>query len=282
MSNASQTAIQTAKDLRTEFEREGYLVLRNLIPHHHLQGVRDAITRRVTTIRAELAAEGLVPPGPLESFPRNLCFAGAHAHRYGRSWTDALATPEVYALHRSPALLQTVQTLLGPDIQGHRQFNLRPKLPGQGLTVVPWHQDTGYYGPHTAQDDIITVWMPLVPVDAMNGCMQVIPRSHLLGAIPHQTGVGEGDFLEAVGGWQQADIVTVPMMPGDALVMHNLVLHRSGENRTNGIRWSIDCRFFAPTTPHAEELNRGFPAPWMLTGDHPTPANTWTSWYAGA
>jgi ectoine hydroxylase-related dioxygenase (phytanoyl-CoA dioxygenase family) len=261
------------------FAEQGYTVLRNLIPHTRLQAVRDAIDARVGTIRAELAAEGLCSPGPLESFARNLCFAGKHSARYGRSWTQDLAVPAVHALHRAPELLNALAPLLGPDINGHRQFNLRPKLPGQSLTVVPWHQDTGYYGEHTAIDTILTVWMPLVPVDADNGCMQVLPGSHRQGAIPHRPGIGDGEFLEAVGGWQEADVLTLPMQPGDALVMHNLVLHRSGENRTEGIRWSIDARFFAPDTPSASRLLCGFPRPWLLTGPDAVAAEEWAQWY---
>lgn len=268
-----------AADPAAAFRQEGYLVLRNLIPAERLQAVREAIDAHVATIRAQLAGEGLCSAGPADPFARNLGFAGRHASRFGRSWTEALACPAVHALHRTPELLAVLQRLIGPTIIGHRQFNLRPKLPGQGLTVVPWHQDTGYYGDHTATDTIITVWMPLVPVDADNGCMQVVPRSHLDGAIPHLDGVGEGGFLEATGGWQQADVRTIPMQPGDALVMHNLVLHRSGENRTDGIRWSVDCRFYAPDTPHAAELSARFPEPWLLTGALATPASRWQAWY---
>lgn len=261
-----------AEDLRAQFARDGFLVLRNRIPHPHLQGVRDAITARVAAIRAELAKEGLCTPGPRAPFARNLCFAGHHVHRYGRSWTETLATPAVHDLHRSPGLIEALQTLLGPDIQGHRQFNLRPKLPGQDLGEEPWHQDAGHSDPHTTDDTLISAWIPLVPVEASNGCLQIIPGSHRLEAVGSETCPQE----------QEAKAEFITMMPGDILLMHHLVLRRSGENRSEGIRWSIDCRFFAPTSPHAAALSHHFPEPWMLTGPDPTPATTWTRWYQAA
>lgn len=273
------TATLQQTNHQTRFAEDGYVVLRNLLPDSRLAPVRQAIDARVAAIRAELAAEGACTAGPAEPFARNLCFAGRHVLRYGRSWTEALAGQAVHDLHRAPELLDALEPLLGPAICGHRQFNLRPKLPGQGLTVVPWHQDTGYYGAHTAVDTIITVWMPLVAVDGDNGCMQVVPGSHRNGALNHRSGVGEGSFLEAPGSWDER-AVTLAMQPGDALVMHNLLLHRSGDNRTDGIRWSIDCRFFAPDTPHAAQLQAGFPQPWMLRGAQPTPCATWAGWYA--
>jgi phytanoyl-CoA hydroxylase len=272
------TATANQIDHKTAFEEQGYIVLRNLIPEARLAALRQAIDARTAVIRAELAAEGLCTAGPAEPFARNLCFAGPNATRHGRGWTEALAGQAVYDLHHTPALLDALEPLLGPRICGQRQFNLRPKLPGQELTVVPWHQDTGYYGAHTAQDTIITVWMPLVPVDANNGCMQVVPGSHRQGAIDHRSGVGEGSFLEAAGNWDQ-HAMTLPMLPGDVLIMHNLVLHRSGENHSDGIRWSIDCRFFAPDTPSAADLLWKFPRPWLLRGGPLTPCEEWASWY---
>jgi hypothetical protein len=263
----------------TRFTEDGYAVLRGLLPVGRLEPLRAAIDTRVAAIRNELAAEGVCAPGPTEPFARNLCFAGRHAVRYGRSWTEALAGQAVYDLHHAPELLAALEPLLGPAICGHRQYNLRPKLPGQDLTVVPWHQDTGYYGAHTAADTIITAWIPLVPVDAHNGCMQVVPGSHRHGAIAHRSGVGDGAFLEAAGSWDER-AVTLAMVPGDVLLMHNLLLHRSGENHTDGIRWSIDCRFFAPDTPHAAELRAGFPQAWTVQGTAPTPCATWAGWYA--
>lgn len=37
-------------------------------------------------------------------------------------------------------ILNGVEQLIGPDIQGHPVWNLRTKCPNNSSTTVPWHQ----------------------------------------------------------------------------------------------------------------------------------------------
>ena len=262
------------------FARDGYLVLRRQIQPARITAMQAALTAEVATILDGLKRDGLIgdtrPDLPWE---RRLAIAGEHAASYGRGWTERLAVPATFDLHHDPGLLAALHQLLGPVVNGHRQFNVRPKLPGQDLTTVPWHQDTGYYGAHTARDLIITAWVPLVPVDAGNGCMQVIPGSHRDGAVPHVDANDAGKFLRVDTRVDESRAVTLAMAPGDVLLMHNLVFHRSTDNRSDGIRWSIDLRFWRPDTPSADSLLGGFPAPWVISGAPTTPVETWKSWY---
>ena len=261
------------------FARDGYLLLRNLLPPAHLEAVRSAIDARVATIRTELLAEGIELPPPASSFSQNLVPLGEHLARYGRSWTEALAGSAVYHLHQAPELLDMVQELIGPQICGHRQFNLRPKLPGQELTTVPWHQDSGYYDPRLKDDTVLTVWMPLVPANAHNGCLQIVPGSHRTGALDHDSDVGEGKFLRVRATPDPASVMTVEMEPGDALIMHNLTWHCSTQNHSDGIRWSIDLRFYAAGLANASLLSCGFPRPWSVRGGQVAPLSEWETWY---
>ena len=49
----------------------------------------------------------------------------------------------------------------------------------------------------------------------------------------------DGD-LEAMG-----ELVTVPAARGDVILFSNLVLHGSGVNYSDGVRWSLDWRVHA-------------------------------------
>ena len=128
---------------------------------------------------------------------------------------------------------------------GHPVFNARPKLPNQQLTVVPWHQDSGYFGAQSESALIPTAWIPLVPVDETNGCLQVVAGSHKMGLLNHHTEDREGRFLEVLDSLiDESKIVTCPMETGDALLFHNLTLHRSiAHTIDNLIRWAIDIRY---------------------------------------
>ena len=63
------------------------------------------------------------------------------------------------------------------DIQFNGDFWVRPKLPNEKLTTLPWHQDSAYM-PHTENDTHLTVWLPLVDVKTENGALQFLPGSH--------------------------------------------------------------------------------------------------------
>jgi hypothetical protein len=262
------------------FRTTGCLLLRQLISPAMIAEVRQAVADVVDGCLNELKAKGLIddtrPDLPLE---RRWSIAGKHSLSFGRSWTERLAVPGVFNLHHHPALLDALQAIMGPDINGHRQFNFRPKLPGQELTTVPWHQDSAYFGEETAEDLIITVWIPLVEATEANGCMQVVPFSDREGYVKHLDANDEGGFLMLPKDPEPASVVTVPMQPGDALFFNNLVKHRSLPNRTDGIRWSTDLRFWRPKTAHPARLQQPFPRPWVLRGAEPTPVGTWQGWY---
>lgn len=229
------------------WSEDGYLLLRQVFPRAAIDGVRASFERAVDRMLGELKADGtILDEGkelPLET--RYSRIAGRHANRFGRSWRKRVVSPEVFHFHRVPALVGAIAQLTGTDVIGHPIFNARPKLPGQQLTTVPWHQDSSYFGDVSSKSLIISVWAPLVPVDAVNGCLQVVKGSHHVGLKKHVTEEREGKFLEIEDGSfvDESKIVTCDMAPGDALLFTNLTLHRSLPNSSSIIRWSLDIRY---------------------------------------
>jgi len=230
-----------------QWENDGYLLLQGVIPGSLISSVRDRFAYVVDGIIHTLKEEGTIEDEGLAlPFETRLAHvAGVHANRFGRSWRGEIATAEIFELHHAPCLVDAIGQLTGTDVIGHPVFNARPKLPGQQLTVVPWHQDSGYFGAVSENSLIPTVWIPLVPVDASNGCLQLVAGSHRLGVVAHHTEDREGRFLEVMAGLVETSrIVTCPMALGDALLFHNLTLHRSLPHTTSEvIRWAIDIRY---------------------------------------
>lgn len=260
------------------WERDGWLLARGLLAPSTVAGLQAALARAADRVLAELHQHGLLarpaPAGPLAS---RLSAAGAHADRYGRSWRDLVAVPEVFALHSDPGLIATLRVLLGTGpIYGTSVFNARPKLPGQRLTEVPWHQDLAYFPNERRHLPFITAWTPAVPVDAANGCLQVWSGSHRRGLHPHGQDRDAAAFLRLPEPPPDAEIAVCAMRPGDVLFMHHLVWHASGPNRSDGIRWSLDCRFHGPAGLGIEDR---LPDPWVVDGGDaglpPTPLDRW-------
>jgi hypothetical protein len=155
----------------------------------------------------------------------------------------------MFGVIRHPRLLACVESLVGPEIVGSSVYRVRPKIPGMPHGVVPWHQDSGYFMPHCDGALIVVCWIPLVDATVENGCLEVMTRVHRGGILRHYTG-GHAGFLEIPEDQLPAgEVVTVPVPLGGALFMTNLTPHRSTENRSEEVRWSVDLRYQGPGVP---------------------------------
>jgi ectoine hydroxylase-related dioxygenase (phytanoyl-CoA dioxygenase family) len=79
----------------------------------------------------------------------------------------------------APPVLDLVECILGPRfLLWSSHFICKEPQVGR---ATPWHRDADYWSGRADRfDQIVTVWLALDDVDRANGCMQVIPRSHLM------------------------------------------------------------------------------------------------------
>ncbi len=77
------------------------------------------------------------------------------------------------------AILDLVEPIVGPDIAlFSTHFICKPK--GNGRRV-PWHEDSAYWRGRITPMEVCTVWFAIDPSRRENGCMMVIPRTHVEG-----------------------------------------------------------------------------------------------------
>jgi phytanoyl-CoA hydroxylase len=146
-----------------------------------------------------------------------------------------------YARH--PALLDCVESLLGAELLFVNSMVIT-KPPGVDGRH-PLHQDLLYFG-FRPGDAVVGTWTALEPVTRDNGCLAVLPGSHR-GEL-HQHGVPDWDYVNfgffgATNVDGTAERVHVEMAPGDTLFFHSLLLHGSGQNRTQGFRRAISAHY---------------------------------------
>jgi len=240
------------------YQRDGFLCCRGLLAVDDLAGIRDQIAQAV-----DRQAQDWLRSGRITDLRRELPFTErlavlAQGDDLGmRGWDEAARGPALDALVEHPAILRVLQLLLAapdpatgvsaaglPALRFNGDSHLRPKLPGSHLTSFPWHQDSQYYGAATAALHVITVWLPLVPVDAANGCLQVLPGSQRWGLLDGERGSDQNIRCGSDPATRGTPLA-MPMAVGDALFFHNLLVHGSEENRTAGVRWSLDLRYSA-------------------------------------
>ncbi len=99
---------------------------------------------------------------------------------------------------------------------------MRVDIPGETKFLLPMHQDYA----HLWSPRCLRVWLPLRPVDAQLGSMQIIPGSHRRGYIPHDTGDPRYPAVTA-DRYDPTTAVTLELDAGDGLLFGPYLLHAS-------------------------------------------------------
>ena len=239
------------------YAAQGYLVVRDALPQAVLDsfiGVLEAeVDRRARAMHARGETTDLFAKEPFATrwYRLRQEQGGPEEHT---TWHACVFGRELYALWTHAAIVDVVESLIGPEVQVSGDWLLRPKLPAEEVSGLPWHQDSGYMK-DTEQYHWPTVWVPLVPVDRANGAMECLPGTHLLPIQEHgkrEHGSGGGTPQQDPSAGREA--VTMCMDRGDFVIFHNHLFHRSTIGGAASVRWSIDFRFSPAGTPIGEHL----------------------------
>lgn len=190
----------------------------------------------------------------------------------------------VFNVMRSKALLDAVESIIGPEIFSNPVQHVRLKTPdhltprdSSGRPVVPnasWHQDNGVVLPEADETEMLTVWAPLSDANEHNGCLKLVPGSHKAGLLQHCPRDGILQIPSAL--FEEQNAVPVPVKKGSALFMHRRTCHASMINNSDDIRWSFDLRYNPVGQPGGRDMLPGFVA---RSKANPTSVlNDWETW----
>lgn len=232
-----------------QFQHDGYLK----IPHRLIENDRLAMLRKhydaLFAQKRGTTGEGL----------RNLAVVGESEQDEDTDCSEEMLQimemwrfDAVYRklLYHEP-LLDIAESLIGPDIQlFHDQALYKPAYHGG---KVPWHQDNGYW--RCNPPDLVSIWMALDDADEENGCMNVIPGSHLESAAGHNRARSEKGDLPALleAEVDEARAVPVSVKAGYAVVHHCLMLHQTNPNRSDRDRRAMVIHYMPSGTRNAKE-----------------------------
>ena len=146
-------------------------------------------------------------------------------------------------LTKSRRMVASVDTLMdGSSAVCHFHSKLMQKEPKVG-GAWEWHQDYGYWYKNQFMfpDELISIMVTLTEANKGNGCLQVIKGSHKLGRVNHGfAGEQVGADMQMVNNaLKTMELVYVELEPGDALIFHSNLLHRSEANLSDYPRWSV-------------------------------------------
>jgi ectoine hydroxylase-related dioxygenase (phytanoyl-CoA dioxygenase family) len=154
-------------------------------------------------------------------------------------WSDEIC--------HSPALLDAVESFIGPDIMVWSS-GVFWKPPHSGAHVS-WHQDSTNYELDGA-DAVVRAWVALTPATLENGTMRFVPGAQRLGQIPHRDLKRDGELLSRgetiVLAIDEARTVPVLIDAGEVSFHHLHAPHGSGPNRSDRPRVNYVITFVAP------------------------------------
>ena len=241
------------------FKEEGYLLLEELLPEAAYQPLVDEIDAAIDQEARQAQAEGhlgdLFEDAPFKDRLARICEAMGTGKQVLREILGKRhKTAGLFHLLTHPSLLDVVESVIGPEILVHPQFNLRAKMPGEEEVV--WHQDIAFLDRAVEETFMVNFWIPLVDTDVKNGCLEIVAGSHRHGIVPHEKPAFEQEIPEnrVPPG---ARVLSILPAGGAALLQHKTV-HRSFPNLSDHVRWSLDIRYSDPRKPTGRAHVPGF------------------------
>jgi phytanoyl-CoA hydroxylase len=246
--------------LQDQFKRDGYVLLKGFFDPSVLKALyRDARQVFATQIQHRL--------GQSVDIDDRDAFESAMYQFFEQDFNAFVSTGKtvqhLISLHRlgvDKSLLDAVQSLgLAEPVIAVRpamQFNSR-FLSKDGSThwKLGSHQDW-----RTGQGslDSLVLWFPLVDCSEDLGALQIIPGSHTSGLMQANTTGYAGSIQESL---KEEDFVQTEYQLGDLLLFSAFLVHRSGNNVTRNIRWSVQLRYNNLAEPTF--IDRGYPMPYL-------------------
>jgi non-haem Fe2+, alpha-ketoglutarate-dependent halogenase len=165
-----------------------------------------------------------------------------------------VAAPWIVALARNNNILDAVESLIGPDILlfGASMFSKKAR----DVRFVSWHQDAAYYGLDPQEE--VTCWVGLTDADIENGCMRVIPGSHLGADAVHEETYDPQNMLgrgQTIHGIDDRKAVYMPVKAGQFSMHHERTIHGSMPNPSDRRRVGISF-FYMPTHVRSTVVRR--------------------------
>jgi ectoine hydroxylase-related dioxygenase (phytanoyl-CoA dioxygenase family) len=169
----------------------------------------------------------------------------------------------------NPRVLDLVEGIVGPNILLWSSHFIA-KEPRVGR-ATPWHEDSAYWsGRLSRYDKIVTVWLALDPSTRVNGCMKVVPGSHLDGGFSEYRPV-EGSThtfaKEITTITDDANVVYFELTPGECSLHDGRIVHGAEANASPMRRAGYTMRYLSADVSVIPEMNQDHRV-WLVRGEN--------------
>lgn len=245
--SAARAAATQPDAVKQAFLAEGYSFVPGAIDSGLIADIRDSIRDVILYV---LRREN-IPHDPTDDLDRlydTLCQADRTLG--ARAFDQVRTLPDSYRLIHDKGLRDIASHVLGSTLLTvpFEKFQLRADRPDEGWSLLDWHQDYTY---NMVSHPTITFWTSLTRTSFDMGPVEVVPGSH---SAPLATELQERVNLQGRKGVKPVILsserdswdgraVRFETEPGDVVLIHQFVVHRSGRNRSDRNRWSFQIRY---------------------------------------
>ena len=203
---------------------------------------------------AQYAREGYVlhraPVFSAQKFARLTAIFEELLAGIGTARTDTLDVPHfrdarLLDFLLDDAVLDLVEPLIGPDI-GLWSSHFISKEPGIGR-ATPWHTDADYWeNRFDSFTSIVTVWLAIDRSDRSNGCMRVIPGSHLAKSGEYEPADSQTNTFERqLKNVDETKAVYFELSPNECSLHDSRLVHGAEANTSSRCRCGYTMRYFS-------------------------------------
>jgi phytanoyl-CoA hydroxylase len=234
------TLTTTPEKVRTHFEKNGFAIFTKLDMASLARNFEDEIRYLIEVKRRKVDPKAKVTRETM--FSKDLVQVHAKDRKDFVHILDAAHTlPGFYGLCAS-SLMRDMLKAIGYE---HVSMTMTPRIrfdfPNEDEFLQPDHQDHYY---NDGDQPFVTVWMPLLSVAPDMGALGVRPGSQVLGVLPRREIKERPYILLQDGPWQDKfPNVDLCLNYGEAIVFHMDLIHKSGLNRADRPRATLQLRY---------------------------------------
>ena len=229
-------------------KKNGYIILDDFFNQKELTDFKDAVIKiiHLSLVKASKDQHAKINPNDLvgKELHEGITALEQVDHKFISDIYDTICfTPQFLRITSKAEISQCINQLTGHDLDNPMYVDQSRCRIDQPLDPykrnVPWHQEIIYYVPRS---DFVHTWAPLIAdASVANGTIEICPGSH--SEIAKQSyHEGEGDdyrYIVDDDVIKKYNPISVEMKLGQLLIFNSKLIHRSGNNQSNQVRYSL-------------------------------------------
>tara|TARA_B100001971_G_C18107536_1_gene492356 strand:+ start:81 stop:947 length:867 start_codon:yes stop_codon:yes gene_type:complete len=238
-----------------DYNKNGYSVLRNIVPHGRIDALLENIYKLYRKYSTDTELDKLESPWKSGLFHKKLIeFRKEEPKLFGAIYDSLKTSLTLTQLVSDDVIVDNVAKFLKvePGDVSISEPMCRLDVPDDKRNALEWHQERSFFPQNRDGLHSLVCWIPLTDVTEEMGAIHISPESHTSGLLVPTQNEKKSELStrqisvpeEYVKKYEDL-VVTVHV--GDVVFFNMLLFHRSGVNISDKVRFSVQSRFHTAT-----------------------------------